>query len=140
MVEQAESNSASLTKVENLLTTVHSELQFVKGVLQKHDKHICSLKERTTDHAAKHMANDIVISGLEGDSDGENCPVSTIEFFKSKLKVQLDNSEVLNVYRQGTKFGNKPRSMVVRCAPDLRSRIFKHTKNLQGVRSPNNSF
>ena len=88
------------------------------------DKNIVQLTKRS-------MANNIVVSGIEGDDAKENCHKKVLEFFNATMDMETQRAEILVAHRLGKKEPGKIQPMVVRCAHDLRSRVFKHTLKLK---------
>ena len=86
------------------------------------------------------MANNIIISGAEGDSTGELCAETAIDFLKTKMKMHLLDAEVHSAYRKGVKLGKKPRPLVVKCSSSLHKRVFTYTKNLHGIKNAFNDL
>ena len=141
LVDQVESNSSSISEMEELVSNVHSDNQFMKAVIQRQDRQITNLRAEVTDSKAKLMANNIVIIGVEGDDPEETCESTAIAFLREKMKMHLLDTEVISTHKQGaTKLGKRPRPLVVKCVPSLRKRIFAYTKNLSCLRNSNNEF
>ena len=74
------------------------------------------------------------------ESPRENCKLKTLDFLKSKVKVTLQNSEVLWAFRSGKKATNvavpRPRQIIARVTLDLKERVMKNAKNLKGLSDP----
>ena len=62
IVDQVESNTECLTELEELASNVHSDNEFLKGLVQRQDKQISSLQKEIVDLKAKRLANYIMIS------------------------------------------------------------------------------
>ena len=92
------------------------------------------------------MASNIVVSGVLGDSEDENCKEKMVKFINEKLKRKTESEEVKVAHRLGPKpmnlVGRKPRSrpIVVRCAKSLRDSVFKYTSNLKGEKNENDEY
>ena len=87
VVDQAEDNSTRIEELEAMVSSMNEDITFLQGVVQKQDKQIQHLKDKTIDLTARSMRNNIVIARLEGDTQEENCMVSLS--FKISLKWKL---------------------------------------------------
>ena len=140
LVDQVESDETRLSELQEFTATIHSNQQYLQGVIQKQDREITWLKDKVVSLKAKSLANSIVIHGLEGDKAGEEVNATVIKFLKERMKMELYDDEIYYAARQGQKIGKKPRKILVHCAPSLRSRIFNYTHHLKGVRNECNDF
>ena len=86
------------------------------------------------------MWNNITILGVEGDKAGEPIKENILKFLWEKLKMDVDDNEIISAFRLGTRVGKKPRTVVVHCKLSLRSRVFGYTHNLQEMRNARNGF
>ena len=151
-ITKVDAIKVTLKSLQDEHAQLYDELAVVKGILQVHDRSIHNNKNKIVDLTARSMSMNILISGIEGDpatkmaAEGkvevENCKEKVIEFMKTKLKMEdLKDEEIIVAHRTGRTKNNKPRVMVVRCAQDLRSRIFKFTRNLKdATNSAGDSF
>ena len=102
---------------------VTDEMEVVKGTLQVHDKAITSQQKKVVDLTARSMARNIIISGIdevlqtEENENGvtENCKEKALDFLRTKLKMELEDSEIEVAHRIGKSKNQKTRQMVVRC-------------------------
>ena len=137
-----------ITRLESLETEnakLKDDMAILKGITQVHDRHIESNTEKVVDLAARSMANNVVISGICGETkvpeaegevkQRENCKKKVLNFFRDIMKMDTEEDEVLVAHRIGKPGGAKPRLMVVRCSQNLRDRIFKFTSNLKDVQN-----
>ena len=100
--------------MEELMSNVHSDNEFLKGVIRQ-DKQTQSLQREVTELKAKRLAQFITISGIEGDEKDENCMITAQNFLKDKMKMDISEGDVLTTHRQGMGApGRKPRSLVVK--------------------------
>ena len=116
-------------------TALKDELAVIKGLLQVNDNNVSSLSKKVIDLTARSMANNIIITGIMGDSEQEqDCKAKVLDFMRTHLKIEdLQDHEVEVAHRSKGKIGPKPRVMIVRCQHSLRDRIFNFTKNLKSA-------
>ena len=122
--------------IEEGIVKFQDDIGELKGIVQVQDRSILANKSKITDLMVRNMKNNIVIFGLEGDSEDEqDCKQKVLTFLCPKLTMEVKDEEVEVTHRVGKKPGIKNRQMVVRCKPDLRQRIFKFTKNLKNQKT-----
>ena len=137
-VDDAESTALAVpvhtTKIEQLENKVEKlcdDIAMLKGLVQVQDAMVRENKSKIVDLTARSMSNNVVITGLTGDSEHEkDAKEKVLTFYREKMDMETDESEVEVAHRIG-KLGVKPRMMVVRCVYKLRERIFNFTKNLK---------
>ena len=125
--KSAEVNSADIGKLDNDVT-------IIKGVLTKHSKQLDFLNEKVAMITARSKKKNITISNPLGDQKDENCHSTVIQFFRGVLEIDVMDTEILIAHRIGRKDKkdkDKNRMMLVRCTPDLKSRIFENISNLK---------
>ena len=114
----------------------HLQVAQLKGIIQVEDRKISSLQRAVDEAKAKSMARNVVISGITGDEEEEDCKEKVESFIKQKLRKEITENEVQVAHRLGPKVDpEKDRAMVVRCSEGLRRTIFKFTKNLKGQKN-----
>ena len=122
--------------IEEGIVKFQDDIGELKGIVQVQDRSISANKSKITDLMVRSMKNNIVIFGLEGDSEDEqDCKQKVLTFLCPKLTMEVKDEEVEVTHRVGKKPGIKNRQMVVRCKPDLRQRIFKFTKNFKNQKN-----
>ena len=129
-------------RVEQLKETnelLKNDVTFLKGVVQVQERQIEALTGQMADIKIRSMRNNITISGLKGDHDGENCNQKALNFIKEKLEMDTSENDIQVAHRVGDRNeqGN-PRQMVVRCSEKLRQNNFGHTKKLKGKKNSMN--
>ena len=125
-------------KIDSLEANVEKimdEVAALKGFSQVQDASLKECKSKIIDLTARSMANNVVIYGLMEDrSDEKDCRTRVLEFLRSKVNMEVQDTEIEVAHRLGGPTKNdKPRPIVVRCAYSLRSRIFNYTRNLKDV-------
>ena len=135
-----ESNIGELRMRMDNLEEVNAQLKYeltvIKGLLQVTDNRVINIDKKVVDLTARSMSNNIVISGITGDQEGEDeksCKQKVLDLLKTQMRMELDNTEVIVAHRSRGRRTVKPRLMIVRCTHSLRQRIFQFTKNLKGV-------
>ena len=126
-----------IEQLEETNELLKNDVVLLKGVIQVQERRWDTLNDAVTAIKARSMGNNIVISGLEGDQDNENCEQKVCNFMKKEMQMEMENTEVQVAHRLGPKTG-RTRQMVVRCSNKLRSKIFTHTKNLKGKKNQQN--
>ena len=105
------------------------------------------------DLTARSMANNVIISGIYGEMANpqqnqgeatttealskENCKEKVLGFMRQKLRMEVQDNEVIVAHRIGKQQNSKPRPIVMRCEQELRERIFSYTKNLKDQENQN---
>ena len=109
-VEDLEQNmvtsSQMLTRIDNLEeinTQMQDDLTLLKGVLQVQDKQIIQNKSKLTDLTARSMANNITIARLKQTEEKENCKEVVLKFFRTQMKMEVQDMEVEVAHRIGAK-------------------------------------
>ena len=115
--------------------TLQDQVFMLSGTIQVHDHQIQSNEKKVTDLTKRSMANNILIGGLTGDVEKENCKQKVMEFLTDTLKMQNIGEQVIVAHRLGKKIPGKLRQMVVRCSPHLRRTVFDYTKKLKGIKN-----
>ena len=134
--EENDERAIKLNELEDKNLRLEEDNNLLKGIVQVQDRKIATLQKQVTELKARGMTNNIVVSGITGDEEGEDCKEKIETFVKSKLKKEIEASDVKVAHRLGQrKTGAKPRPIVARCSPDLRHSIFKFTKNLKGQKN-----
>ena len=134
------------TKVEVLQTQVDTDAASVaklqkengvlKGIVQRQFHQIKDLNDKVTNLMARSMQKNLSISGIMGDSTKEKLAEAKekiLEFFKQKVEIDVDTTEILVAHRVGNyrKNQKKPRLMLVRCMPALKERVLDNVSNLK---------
>ena len=146
-LDDCESQTSQIQGLKNRIDALERENQrlndevtILKGISQVHDKTISNNQKKFVDLTTRSMANNVVITGLLGDTKEEDPRSKVLAFIREKLKIAIDDSDVIVAHRMGStrdpkKEGAKVRPMVVRCSHALRSKIFGFTKNLKDVQN-----
>ena len=125
-----------IAELEEKNLRLEEDNALLKGVVQVQDRKISTLQKQVLDLRARSMANNLVISGITGNDENENCKEKVESFIRTKLKKEIKDSDVKIAHRLGKKKeGVKPRSMVAKVSPELRHSIFMYTKNLKGQKN-----
>ena len=119
---------------------LREDVDYLRGVIQVLDRKTNHLQNQAVDSKARSMANNIVISGLTGDADEEDCKQKSTDFIQGQLRMEVSADEIQVAHRLGEKFRGKDRPMVVKVAPKTRGEIFKYTKNLKGQTNDKNEY
>ena len=137
-IKRDKAEKALLTAVSNEVETLKEENIVLKGLVQRQHNQIRFLNDKVTYLTKKLMENNIVISGLEGDNGKkENCLTSVTDFFKNKLKIEVEEEEILVAHRSAVAAkDSQSRSMIVRCTMPLKERILRNVKNLRDAKNP----
>ena len=112
------------------VTKLEDEVSQLKGIIQVQDRQISALKHEVTKLKTRSMKKNIVVTGIEGDDQGEDCKEKAKSFLNVQLKCKTESSEIKNAHRIGIESSGKPRPMVVKCGDKLRRDVFTYTKNL----------
>ena len=131
MQDQLDENTTSVNILENNQQTMRTEVDILKGLVQKHSEKLHHLNEKVTYLSAKSMEKNITISNLEGDVSGEHCKQTVLAFLRDKMNITLLDMEIMVAHRVGAKKGHD-RLIVARCQPDLKERILQNAENLKG--------
>ena len=94
-------------QLEKLNEVLKDDLALVKGIVQVQDKQLVTCKRKIVDLTARSMANNIVISGITGDSPEENCEEKVKSFLTQKMKMTIEDSEILAAHRFREEVGQK---------------------------------
>ena len=129
-----------LDKIEDNSIEVQNDLVLLRGVVQVHERQITSSATKIVDLTARSMSQNIVISGLAGDTKDEKCKDKVLAFMRDKMLMEVNDNEIVTAHRLGEKMVGKLRQIVVRCKFDLRIRIFKYTKNLKDKQNEFGSY
>ena len=135
--------SGILTRVDNLeekVATMQNEMAILKGTVQVHEKQLTSNAAKITDLTFCSMANNVLITGLIGNTKEENCKEKVYTFFTQQLKMDLQQDDIIVAHRLGKKVPGKLRQMVVCCTHQLRKNIFANTKNLKDITNANGDY
>ena len=121
------------------LEEVHSnavdDITTLKGFAQVHNKQILSTQHKVVKLTARSMVQNIVIHGLTPDGEEEDAKDQALLFFKNKMKMGIEDNNILMAHRIGKKTTAKPCPMVVRCSQYLHDNVFAYTKNLKDLQN-----
>ena len=120
-----------ISTVEQTITELQDKNTTLKGVVQRQSEQLKILNDRVAMLTARSMERNITISGLTGDNHKENCKTTVINFFKQKVEIDAEPSEIFVAHRVGQQRENQNRIMLVRCNENLKNRIFCNIKNLK---------
>ena len=120
--------------METAYAKLQDDLSFVKGVVQVQDKQITANKDKIVNLTARSMSNNLLVSGILGESDKENCKLKILEFFRGKLDLTMEDKEVEVAHCIGKK-GSKPRIIVTRCSINLKQKVLKALHLLKDVKN-----
>ena len=110
-------------------------------------KEVCSLQEQVFNNLSKTMQNELVLGGV-AQIRKENCKTAAKEFFKNKVKVEVDDKDIWYAYRKGsgtmkTIDGERikcPPQLVARVAPHVKDLVMQNAKNLKGQVDPEGKY
>ena len=124
-----------VTKVQEEVGIIKQENLTLRGVVQRQHGQIKVLNSKVAYLTKKSMENNVIISGLEGDiGSKEKCDKNVIKFLKDKVKIEVEEEEILVAHRSTTGVkGN--RNMIVRCTFSLKERIFQNLSNLKDIKN-----
>ena len=138
MRELESENTEVLRRLEILEQSnedLRDQVDLLRGTVQVLDKQQETMNKKVIDLTSRSMKNNILISSITGDEAKENCKEKVIDFIKTKLKMEIEDKEVIVAHRLGKKEVGKLRAIVVQCTHDLRQSVFQHTKNLKDVKN-----
>lgn len=139
-VDQAAGNSFKIEDMEELSSTVHEDVQFLKNFVLCQDRQIQHLQDKALQMSTKLIENNIVIAGVDGDHAGEQCTQTVLEFLHSKMKIELYDVDIISAFCQGQKKGTNPRNLLVKCSPAMRRKIFQYVGNLKGLKNEQDRY
>ena len=120
------------TDTTDTIQFIKDENTMLKGLVQRQHNQISVLNDKVLYLTMKSMENNLIISGLEGETKDENCVSNVLDFLHSKMEIEAEEDEILVTHRMGSSKGNNStRSMVVRCTHALKERILDNKKNLK---------
>ena len=136
-VDSKKDDMEKCDQLEERNSELTEEVRMLRGIVQVQDRKIHALNDQILDLKSRSMAKNIVISGITGDDEYENCKEKATDFAVSKLQmVNIKDGDIKKAHRLGKKTrGAKPRPMVVKCSDKLRYGVFQHTKNLKGLKN-----
>ena len=106
---------------EEMCVRMMEDLKTVKGLVLVQDKQIDTNKKKIVDLTARSMANNAVIMGLLNDTPEEDCKHKVLTLFRKEMKMEVEDTEVVEVHRLGPIPKDKrARPTVVRCTQALR--------------------
>ena len=80
---------------------MQQELDLLKGVVQKYEKQIGHVQKQVVEVMTINMANDVLVSGLCGDEDGEQYIPTVLNFMRNTMKIEhLYDNEVEAAFRR----------------------------------------
>ena len=106
------------------------EMTIMKGVIQKQEKQINHLLKKVDDLTTRQMAVNVTISGLP-EIEGENCAKTVVKFCEEQMGTTVQENEILAAHRIGHADSNADRLFVVRCTPELKSKLMENKNNLK---------
>ena len=129
-----------IKRLEEENTALRDELAVVKGFMQVQDKKINVNQRKLIDLTMRSMSANIVVSGITGNMEDETleeCKKKVLKLLQEDMDMDIQAQDVQVAHRLGKKLNAKPRPVVVKCSPHLRSNVFKHTKKLKDLLNSN---
>ena len=127
------------SELSQLGTSCSMKFDIVTGWMEKMNWQQQSLQSQIEFNMSKNMQCELRMGGI-AESPRENCKLKVLDFLKSKVKVTLQNAEVLWAFRSGKKATNvtspRPHQMIARVTLNLKEHIMKNAKNLKGQSDP----
>lgn len=122
---------------QDLLTkevlALREELDIAKGLIQKQSKQIKELKAKQVDLTARSMANNLTISGINGDTKDADVKSQLYNFLEEELGIDMEEQEnITKVHRLGPPIKDGHRAIVFLCPDGLRKKIFENVTRLAG--------
>ena len=90
-----------VSTINDTVSTLLDDMAMLKGLSQVYDHEIMELKSTTVDLKARSMANNIIITGILGDDNQENCKEKVLNFLQNKVKMEVNDTDVLVAHRTG---------------------------------------
>ena len=98
MRELESENTEVLRRLEVLEQSnedLRDQVDLLRGTVQVLDKQQETMNKKVIDLTSRSMKNNIIILGITGDEAKENCKEKVIDFIKTKLKMEIEDKEVL---------------------------------------------
>lgn len=115
---------------ENL--QLRDELDILKGVVHKIANQVQNADGKISQLVVKSMEDNLVISGILDDVPKRNARKQIHAFFREELDLRnINDNDVLKVYRMGKYEAGKSRNMMVQCTTDLRRYIMRNAPRLR---------
>ena len=115
---------------------LHEQVHLLRGTIHVHDNKISSNQNKVFNLTMRSMAKNVIITGITGDvpeEDNAQCKQKVVKLLNDKMKMDVEDAQVIVAHRMGTKQKDKNRGIVVKCVPKLRSTIFQHTSTLKNI-------
>ena len=127
-------------KLKDEVKNMDSKNRLLRGIVQKQHGQIKMLNSKIAYLTKKSMENNIIISGLEGDTGPkEKCKGNVKKFLKDKMSLHAEDADILVTHRSGFSGhgkDKKDRNMIVRCSIPLKERILKNAPKLKDCENP----
>lgn len=137
MAENIESVEKQMQTVMEANVDLRDEVEILKGTVHKQSNQITALQHKLTDQIARSMENNLIITGIMGDTPKANTRNQVLRFLSETLEINFNPYDVLEVNRMGAPIRNKSRPILVQCTIGLRKFIVWNIENLQSKTNAN---
>ena len=88
---------------------LENDIAILRGTAQVQEKQILTLQNKVINLIERSMSNNVLISGITGDTKEENCEDKVIQFLRTKMEMEVKTEEIEVVHRLGEKIPGKLR-------------------------------
>lgn len=118
-------------KVEDSVTKNTSDINTLKGLVERQSKQIHINQKKITDLTTRSMDHNFTISGLPETKD-ENCTMVVTEFLRLQMGITDTQDDIHVAHRMGVRQHGRSRLMVIAVSSKLKKQIIPNTHKLKG--------
>lgn len=105
----------------------------INNLKHKDNVHDGRLEEKVDKIQQHHKRNNLRFIGLK-ETKNEDVAKNVLELINNNIKIQVDKSQIISIYRTGKTKNNRPRHIIVKFQDNnLKYNIYKNKKLLRGT-------
>lgn len=128
MVDHATSVDERIQTLSEENLQLRDELDLLKGIVHKVVNQMDGANGKINQLIAKSMEDNLVVTGVLGDLSKKNARKQFHHFLREEMGlINIEDNDILKVYRIGQINENRARPLMVCCTPDLRRYILANS-------------
>lgn len=123
--------SGKISDLQSSTAVVLRDVNLLKGISERHDKSHSAMTNKITNLTARSMDHNFTITGIEEGGQNENGIMKVMDMLRSKMGIQVEQSELVLAHRIGAPRPGITRAMVVKVTTALKFRILANKNKLK---------
>lgn len=140
LVDNAKSVDSRIQSLAEENLQLRDELDIIKGIVHKIAKQCDSSSGKINQLVARSMEDNLVITGILDDIPKKSVRKQLHRFFQEEMELRnVNDADLLKVYRMGPREDGRHRPILAQCTPDLRRYLLRNAPILRDKLNANGS-